>query len=31
MNVADGNLYAFGDFTTVNGKSHPHIARFTSP
>jgi hypothetical protein len=29
MNVAGGNFYAFGDFTTVNGTSHPHIARFT--
>lgn len=25
------NLYAFGDFTTVNGVSHPHIARFSLP
>lgn len=26
--AAAGNLYALGDFTTVNGTSHPHIARF---
>jgi outer membrane protein assembly factor BamB len=26
-----GNLYALGDFTTVNGVSHPHIARFALP
>ncbi|MGI8888569.1 MAG: hypothetical protein ACR2GB_06305 [Nocardioidaceae bacterium] len=26
--AASGNLYALGDFTTVNGDSHPHIARF---
>ncbi len=26
-----GNLYAFGDFTTVNSVTHPHIARFSLP
>jgi hypothetical protein len=29
--AAGGNLYALGDFTTVNGQSHPHIARFSAP
>lgn len=28
--VANGNLYALGVFTTVNGKSVPRIARFAS-
>ncbi len=31
LTTAGGNLYALGEFTTVNGTSRPGIARFPMP